>query len=100
MLYSIFKEIPEKVNNYSLFTLNFNSLSRLKKVNLWRKIYGYSQKVKNKRYEMGGLIKNLGGKKLERGVVIIPPHKTKEFKDFLHKNKINYKLIEIWTDSL
>lgn len=100
ILYSIFKEIPEEVNSYHLFILNFNSLLRLKKVNLWRKLYGYTQKVKNKKYEMSGVIEKLGGKKLERGIVIIPSNKTKELKDFLNKNKINYKLIEIWTDSL
>ncbi len=100
LIYSKFKEIPEKIENYNLFILNFNSLARLKKVNLWRKLYGYSQKVKSKKYGKEGLIKTLGGKKLERGVVIIPSNKIKDLKDFLHKNKINYKLIEIWTDSI
>ena len=55
---------------------------------------------KNKVYINKGLIKKLEGKKLERGVIAIPSLNAEEFKDFLHKNKINYKLYEVWSDLL
>lgn len=100
LLYGKFKEIPEKSENYSLFILNFEALKRNLKINIWRKLYGYTQKVKDKKYIQKGLIETLGGKKLERSTVLISSHKTKELKDFLHKNKVNYKLIEVWTDSI
>ncbi len=99
-LYSTFKEIPEKAQNYLLFLLNFSSLKRIQKVAIWRKLYGYTQKVKNKRYITKGVVESLDGKKLERSAIAIPSNKAKEFKDFLNKNKIHYKIIEIWTDSL
>ena len=100
LLYSSYKEVPEKIENYILFILNFRKISRSKKVSLWRKLYGYSQKIKNKVYINKGLIKKLEGKKLERSVIAIPSSNAEEFKDFLHKNKINYELYEIWSDSL
>ena len=99
-LYSTFKEIPEKAQNYLLFFLNFNTLQRMQKVTVWRRLYGYTQKIKNKKYITKGLVELLEGKKLERGVIAISSIKAKEFKDFLNKNKIHYKLLEIWTDSL
>lgn len=99
LLYGKFKEIPEEIENYAFFSLNFEAIKRPQKVNIWRKLYGYTQKVKNKKYIQKGLIGELGGKRFDRGVVFIPSNKIKDFKDFLHKNKIKYKLIEIWTDS-
>lgn len=99
-LYGLFKEIPEKAQNYLLFFLNFNILQRMQKITVWRRLYGYKQKVKNKKYITKGIVELLEGKKLERSVVAIPSNKAKEFKELLNKNKINYKLLEIWTDSL
>lgn len=100
LLYSPYKEVPEKIENYILFILNFEKISRSKKVSLWRKLYGYNQKVKNKLYHSRGLIEQFKGKKLERGIIAILSQNAEEFKDFLNKNKINYKLHEIWSDSL
>lgn len=99
VLYGSFKEMPEKVENYIFFLLNFDNLKRAKKVNLWRKLYGYTQKIKDKRYTQKGLVAQLGGKKLERGVVGISSFKANDFKRFLIKNNVKYKLIEVWTDS-
>ena len=100
LLYGPYKEVPEKIKSYSLLILNFNALKRSQKINIWRKLYGYKQKVKNKKYMTPGLVTQINGKKLERSVIAIPSNKSKECKDFLHKHKIKYKLIEIWTDSI
>lgn len=100
LLYGDYNEIPEKIQNYEIFLLNFEKLKRVKKVSIWRKLYGYSQKLKNKIYNSQGLIKELDGKKLERGVVAIPSKNSKQLKDFLNKNKIRYKIIEVWSDSI
>ena len=99
LLYGSYKEIPEKIESYILFILNFEKISRSKKVSLWRKLYGYNQKIKNKLYQNQGLIKQLNGIKLERGVIAMPSPNADEFKNFLNKNKINYKLYEFWSDS-
>lgn len=100
LLYGAYKEVPEEIQNFILFILNFEKLKRIKKVSLWRKLYGYSQKIKNKIYKQEGIIKKLSGKKLERGIVAIPTINSTQFRQFLIKNKINYRLIEVWSDSL
>ena len=99
LLYGQYNEIPDKINVYTLFVLDFENLGRLNKVSIWRKLYGYSQKVKNKKYVFKGLVSELRGIKLKRGVISIPTENTIGFKDFLKKNKIRYKLYEIWSDS-
>ena len=100
LLYGNYKEVPENMNNYALFLLNFDKLKRAKKVSVWRKMYGYSQKVKSKTYSKAGIVKDLQGKKLERGVLAIPSKNIKKIKDFLNQNKVKFKLIEIWSDSI
>jgi len=100
LLYGEYKEIPENIDSYNLFLLNFDKLKRAKKVSVWRKMYGYSQKVGDKKYAKIGAINNLGGKKLERGVLVFPSKNVKEVKDFLNKNKVKFRVIEIWSDSL
>lgn len=100
LLYGAYKEMPEDMKNYLLFQLQFNKLKRGRKVSVWRKMYGYAQKVGGKKYIKTGLINNLGGKKLERGILAVPSENGKELKEFLNKNKIKFKIIEVWSDSL
>ncbi len=100
LLFSKYKEVPEDINSYVLFITYYSELTRAQKVSLWRKLYGYSQKINNKRYNSLGLIKKLNGKKLKEGVISVPSQNAKELKDFFNKNKIKYKIIEIWSDSL
>jgi len=98
VLYDTTGENIENMNSYLMFNLDFSTLDRSEKVSLWRKLYGYTQKVGKKTYEKKGLIEMLGGKKIEKSIVIIPSSEIKELKDFLNENKIKYKVKEIWGD--
>jgi len=100
LLYGTYNEFPENMQSYIMFRLDFTRLSRDKKVNLWRKLYGYTQKFGNKIYETKGLITQLDGKKIEKSVIIVPSGKSRELKDFLRTNKIGYTVNEIWSDNL
>jgi len=100
LLYGEYKEVPDNINSYVLFIVDYGGLKRAEKVNVWRKLYGYSQKVKDKQYTTVGLVSKLNGKKLKEGVIEVPSKNAKELKDFFNKNKIKYKIIEIWSDSL
>jgi len=100
LLYGNYNEVPEKIQNYEMFIVNFSELKRAEKVRIWRKLYGYSQKVGNKEYKTQGLIKELEGKRLERGIIAIPSKNSKQLRDFLNSHKIKYKIIEVWSDSL
>ncbi len=100
LLYGKYKEIPEEMESYLFFKLNFSVLERREKVNIWRKLYGYSQKVKDKKYVKQGIVSELNGKKLEKGIIIIPAVNVKKMKDFLKKNKVDFSVNEIWSDDL
>ena len=99
-LYGNVASLPHNMKYYSLFSLDFTDIERNKQVNIWRKLYGYSQKVGKKVYRSEGLIKSLGGEKIEKGVFIIPIERKQEIKKFLHSHKIRYKVYEIWSDVL
>jgi len=99
LLYGKFEEFPDKMKQYVLFELKFDKFNRNKKVSLWRKLYGYKQKVENKSYLTNGLVSKIGGKKMASGI-IIPGNKTKEILDFLNKEKIKYNIRDIWTDKI
>ena len=98
VLYGQYSEPAKNIRPYLLFSLNFQNSGRSQKVSLWRKIYGYGQKVGAKRYRSKGLIEQLGGIKVEKGVVLVPAARTSEFKDFLRKNRVTYSLVEVWSD--
>ncbi len=99
VLYGAYNEVPDDIKSYLFFRLAFGSLSRAKKVSAWRKLYGYTQKIGKKKYEQEGIVKYLGGKKLDKSIVI-PTDKSKKFKDFLKKNKISFSVNEVWSDNL
>lgn len=100
ILYGKYKEMPEDVKYYLLIKLKFRKMERKKKIKLWRKLYGYTQKVGIKKYESRGLVEELGGKKLEKSLIIIPMGRKNEIIKFLNRNKVNYTVNEIWSDNL
>ena len=75
-------------------------MSRAEKVSVWRRLYGYTQKVGKKSYRSNGLLEDLGGVKMEKGIILIPAQHSAEVKDFLGKNRISYSLVEVWSDQL
>lgn len=98
VLYSKYNEPPKNIQPYLLFKLNFKKMSRSSKVSLWRKLYGYTQKVGKKSYKSRGLLESLGGVRIEKGVIIIPAAHSSDLKGFLRKNKVSYSLVEMWSD--
>ncbi|MEK6887707.1 MAG: nucleotidyltransferase domain-containing protein [Candidatus Aenigmatarchaeota archaeon] len=96
VIYGLYKKFGKEAIPYSLFALDFLNVKA--KANIWRKLYGYSQKVGQKKYISRGLVGKLGGKKIERGVVLIPSEHSKEFVQYLRKNKIIFKVHEIWSE--
>jgi len=100
ILYGKYKEMPEDIKYYLMIKLSFRNMHRNKKISLWRKLYGYTQKIGQKKYESIGLINELGGKKLEKSLIIVPMEKRNELIKFLNRNKVNYSINEIWSDNL
>lgn len=99
VLYGKFAGIPEKIEHYALFNLSFGGIKKSRQVKLWRKLYGYKQKVGKRIYETRGLVKELQGRRFE-STITIPNKNTQIITDFLKKEKIKYIATEIWSDSL
>ena len=80
-----------------LFSYTLEKASPHHKIALHRILYGYED-VSNKgsyRYQRKGLISELAGKKLNRGVFIIPQKHKKQLLSILRKNKATVKTLSI-----
>ncbi len=99
ILYGKFKDVPENVEYYLLVKPSFKKFNKSKQVSLWRKLYGYKQRVGKKVYETKGIVKNLNGMRFD-GVIIVPVKNKNELLQFLNKEKISYTVNEIWSDGL
>lgn len=87
-----------KTKPYYLFTIS-QTKDRNKNISLWRKLYGYKQKVNNKSYESKGLIHEYNGKKLSRATFMMPSRYSGSIIKILKENKIKYELIPLFTVS-
>ena len=94
ILYGKFQGKPEKLKHKLLFLLDIKNFKRAEKIKIWRKIYGYKQKVGKKTY----ISKGFAEKKLGRGVFLVSSENSKEVMDYLIKNKIGYSFSDIWVE--
>ena len=98
-LYGKLKEVPENMEYYLLVTPTFSKFTKSRQVKLWRKLYGYSQKVGKKVYLSKGLVAKSEGKRIGSSIIIPMKHKQ-ELLQFLNKEKVKYEVREIWSDSI
>src|SRR3989344_6479979 len=91
VLYGKYKGKPEELKHKLLFILNVQDLKRSEKIKIWRKIYGYKQKVGKKNY----ICKGLAEKKFGRGVFLVSIENSQEIIDYLRKNKVKYGFFDI-----
>jgi len=94
VLYGNYQGKPEKLKHKLLFSLNMGNFERAKKIKVWRKIYGYKQKIGKKVYISRGLAE----KKLGRGVFLVSIENLQEVVDYLIKNKIKYSFSDVWME--
>ncbi|MFH1592091.1 MAG: nucleotidyltransferase domain-containing protein [Candidatus Woesearchaeota archaeon] len=94
ILYGHYRDQPEKLKHKIAFILDIRKAPRTKKIKIWRKIYGYKQKVGKKIYISQGLIE----KKLGRGAFLASLENSDEIQKYLRKNKVKYSLLDIWLD--
>ena len=99
ILFDRFSYQPKEADPYFLFSIEISKKDRKSKVKAWRELYGYSQKVGKKTYTADGLIKENHGTRLGPGVFTVNAKKSEKIIEFLRKNRINHKILEIWSDS-
>jgi len=82
-LYGHFQSQPNQLKHMRLFILNMERTDRKIKVKMWRKLYGYNQKVGEKIYISQGLV----DKKIGRGAFLVKIINSQKVVKFLRKNK-------------
>ncbi|MBI2151356.1 nucleotidyltransferase domain-containing protein [Candidatus Woesearchaeota archaeon] len=98
-LYGKFNELPEKAEFYALIELEeINSRDIAQQVKFWRKLYGYKQKVGKNVYIKKGLVELSLGRKMGKGVILVPMKNRKEILNYLNQQKMKHKIYEIWSD--
>lgn len=100
LLYGKYNEMPEKIRYYLLISVGTLAHKKTsQQMRIWRALYGYTQKVGEKKYVIRGLIEKAGGKKLAKGIFIVPMETRKDITTFLTKNRVASTLHEVWSDS-
>ncbi len=94
VLYGSYQGKPEKLKQKVVFLLEIGNIDRAKKIKIWRKIYGYKQKVGKKVY----ISKGIAEKKLGRGCFLVSVEGLKEVRDYLIKNKIKHSFFDVWVE--
>ena len=94
VLYGVYRGTPDKLNHKLLFLLNLEGLSRANKIKVWRRLYGYKQKVGKKVYISKGKVE----KKLGRGAFLVSIQYSQEMISYLKENKIKYSLLDVWME--
>lgn len=83
---------------YTLFIISVKR-KRSGSVKIWRKLYGYTQKVGKKVYHSKGLVEESGGKRIANGIMLIPAGNSQHLINFFKKEKVQYNIIEFLTDT-
>lgn len=96
VLYGKYNEKIGEMHKY-LFVIS-QGKSRNLNLALWRKLYGYVQKVNKKFYLKKGLIKEYGGEKLANGVFLVPAEHAQKIILFLRKMSFNFKIFPVWSE--
>ncbi len=100
LLYGKYERMPKGVKYHFMFVLDFRKMERSRKIKLWRELYGYRQKVGEKVFVSKGILEEISGKKIERGVIAVPAEQKEKILEFIKKNGIKHKIIEIWAERL
>lgn len=100
VLYGKYKEMPEKTEYYMLIKMDMKNIKTAKQMSIWRKLYGYRQRIGEKTYTGKGLVENLGGKKLGKSIVIVPMRNRGKLLAFLNEKKVRHTVYELWSDNL
>jgi len=95
VLYAKYSGKKEDVQSYYLVKVEAGK-ERGKNVLLWRKLYGYTQKIGKKTYVFKGLVGEAEGKKLAPSIFILPIEKSSPLINFLRKNRVKHELNLIW----
>ncbi len=99
LLYGKYNDVPDGVKYYLMIKMDLRRIKQAKQMRIWRKLYGYKQKIGKKIYTNNGLVESLGGEKLGKAIIIVPMETRLEILELLKKHKIKHTVYELWSDS-
>jgi predicted nucleotidyltransferase len=82
---------------FSLFILT-QSKTRNKNISIWRKLYGYKQKINKKVYVHEGMISQFNGRKLGSGLFVVPNIHAPKIINLLKNSGLKYQIQQIWQE--
>lgn len=97
ILYGRYKELPQELRHCFIFSFSLANLKYKNQVSAIRKIYGYSTKKGRKTYRHAGILDGIMGEKLNPSVVMAPAEGYKKLFDFFRKNRVSFRIREVWT---
>ena len=92
VLYGRYVGKVDNLEHKVMFSVDFGKIKRVGKIKIWRKLYGYKQKVGKKVYVSEGLAE----RKLGRGAFIVSLENAVNVKELFRKEKVRYEIIEVW----
>ncbi len=95
-LYGKYEELPENLKHFISFTISMKKLHQKTRLKVWRRLYGYKQKVGSKIYRKNGIVEALNGRRLGDGMLAIPKNKEKDMIVFLNKLNVNYSKQDVY----
>jgi predicted nucleotidyltransferase len=82
-----------------VISLDVSRLPRSGKVRAWRALYGYRQRVKGREFSSQGLVREVGGRRLGAGAVLVPVEGRDAVLGMMRELGVRCELAEVWTDA-
>lgn len=99
-LYGKFEKTQKPLKHYTLFTITLEKKKTAVKVGLWRKLYGYTQKVGKKKYQTEGILRAYGAVRIAKGAFLVPFRFRQQVLDFLIQYRIGYEMRDIYLNKI
>lgn len=96
-LYGKYKELPLELKHNFILSFSLANLKHKNRVAVVRKIYGYSARKGKKIYKKTGILDEIKGEKINPSVVMAPEEGYKKLFDFFRKNRVSFRIREVWT---
>lgn len=94
ILYGKYKAEVDKINQYVMLSFE-NVKPDKKRVSVYRRLFGF----RVGKQEYSGAVKKVGGKRIGKGIIIIPIEHLIEIKNYLEKMKVSFNIYDIWSDT-
>ena len=95
-LYGKYENLPENLKHFISFAISMKKLHQKTRLRVWRRLYGYKQKVGSKIYKKNGIVEALGGRRLGDGMLAIPKNRENDMIGFLNKLNVNYTKQDVY----